>query len=99
MEMVFLKTKQGRDHLSEQQLPLCFESSGKIYQTPCPLPAPPTFLHLQKSFLLEEGRDWIGKKAVLLVSSRVWLCRRIGPLLLTSVAAGAAVFQCISLIC
>ena len=37
------------------------------------------------SFLLEEGKDWIGKKAVVLVSSRVWSHRRIGPILLTSV--------------
>lgn len=40
----------------------------------------------------------MGKKAVLLVSSRVWSCRENWTLLLTSVAA-TAVFQCISLIC
>lgn len=59
-----------------------FESSGKIYQTLYPLPAPPTFLHLQKSFLLEEGKDWIKEEGC--PTGQQW-CGRAGggPLLLT----------------
>ena len=65
MEMMVLKMKPGGDHGSKVQLWFIFWILRQdLPKIPPPLPPASTFRSV--SFLLEEEKDWIGKKVVLL---------------------------------